>query len=279
MHSGEVTVQKALENIKRCLFVLQLRRSPPIPEHLLVQPEEVLKGTRDVLWGLLWETLQAYPYANDWKDDGPSLGMSGKAGNDKRAVPGAVLSPKGALPYTPQDRRALDQSLAEYMHSLGLVTVTRGGVTTVAGKTESNKPDGDRDTDLPSWAQINKNKPSSLTAFEGVIRDGTLLCALCDQVLGLGHNSSFTSIASAGAADRNQPDHSLSSNTGRVDLSAKGAAPRPQQPLFRVGDRAPTVPHAPLVWNKVPQTFNQCTSNVRKAVSLLRELSTGLGHL
>ena len=125
------------------------------------------------------------------------------------------------MPYSPQDRRALDQSLAAYVHQLGLVTHKNGGVMAIADRTFQ-----DEVRNIPTWAQ--EKIPASLSAFEGIIRDGTLLCALCDRVLGLGVNSGFTSTASAGAVDQKRTDASLSSSTGRVDLSAKGAPPGPQ---------------------------------------------------
>ena len=35
------------------LWLLRLRRCPPLPLKFLVQPEEILKGTKNILWGLL----------------------------------------------------------------------------------------------------------------------------------------------------------------------------------------------------------------------------------
>ena len=63
IHRHPKTLELCLENIERTLWLFKVRRSPPVPVHYLIQPEEILKGHTAILWGLLWELMQAYPYA------------------------------------------------------------------------------------------------------------------------------------------------------------------------------------------------------------------------
>jgi len=47
--------------VRRALWLLQLRHSPPVPAAYFVLPEETLRGHKALLWGLLWELSQACP--------------------------------------------------------------------------------------------------------------------------------------------------------------------------------------------------------------------------
>eukprot|EP01032_Pedospumella_encystans_P012324 gene12324-14267_t len=63
LHKHPRSLELCLENIERVLWVFKLRRSPPLPYHYLCLSEEILQGNEKVIWGLLWELMQAYPYA------------------------------------------------------------------------------------------------------------------------------------------------------------------------------------------------------------------------
>jgi len=253
---GGMSADHALENIERSLWILKLRRCPPIPEHLLFRAEDILRGNKDALWGLLWEVLQAYPYSNDWANeiqnqqypdvdiDGFKRGMRSDilpaSGLDARSkspprVAGSV--PPGTsyaethdfgshptLPYSARDRRKLDQSLAKYMHSLGLLKPAPENFNNVEVDATKN----------PNFLAVQV--PQSLTALETCIRDGTLLCALCEKVLGLGLTADF------GASGDGQ---------GFVAMA----------------------------WNRSPHTYQQCLGNISKIVHSLRNIATGLHHV
>jgi len=47
--------------VRRALWLLQLRHSPPVPAAYFALPEETLRGHRALLWGLYWELSQACP--------------------------------------------------------------------------------------------------------------------------------------------------------------------------------------------------------------------------
>ena len=234
----------ALENIERSLWVLKLRRSPPIPEHLLIRSDDILRGNKDVLWGLLWEVLQAYPYSNDWaariEPEKPAVPTANK--HVERSIPKAKEAsrrttvegalPVGSLyaqthdfgtfpilPYSARDRRKLDQSLAKYIHSLGLL--------------KPFLPESENQTSKDAIHRRNQLAaavPESLTSLETCIRDGTLLCALCEKALGLG-------------------------------LGGEGHG------------------FVAMSWNRSPCTYQQCVGNLIKAVTNLRNIATGLHHL
>jgi len=62
LHRTPRTIELCTENIERVLFVFKVRRSPPLPHHYLCLADEILNGNDRVIWGLLWEIMQAYPY-------------------------------------------------------------------------------------------------------------------------------------------------------------------------------------------------------------------------
>lgn len=260
---GGLSVDDALENIERSLWILKIRRCPPIPEHLLLRSEDILRGKKDVLWGLLWEVLQAYPYSNDWANqiqnqqypeadiDGFKRGMrsdilpaSGLANNERGKSPpraagnAAAGVPPGTsfaethdfgshptLPYSSRDRRKLDQSLVKYIHSLGLLKPAAESAQNISVDA----------TKSPNVLAVQV--PQSMTALETCIRDGTLLCALCEKVLGLGLNADF--------------GPNVGEGQGFVAMA----------------------------WNRSPHTYQQCLGNITKVVHSLRNIATGLHSL
>jgi hypothetical protein len=108
VHLKPTTLAEATENIRRAFWLLKLRKSPPIPERYLIDIDAVLNGRRDVVWGLLWEVMQAYPEFR--VDQEGSVQMD----ND----------PDAPLPYTPHQRQLLENSLLQWMHEIGVLQVT-----------------------------------------------------------------------------------------------------------------------------------------------------------
>jgi hypothetical protein len=136
------TLRDASENIERALWLLRLRRSPPIPLHYLFQVDGILKATKDLLWGLLWEIMQAYPSSIEV----PQSFMGNNAIMNNSQQRGSISH------YSRSQRRQLDITLVRWLGSLGILNLFSGGLS----------------------------MPSTVHALEGPIRDGTLLCILLE---------------------------------------------------------------------------------------------------
>ena len=54
-----LNLQQARRNVVSALWLLRLRRCPPIPRQYLLQAEPILKGDKTVLWGLLREIMRS----------------------------------------------------------------------------------------------------------------------------------------------------------------------------------------------------------------------------
>ncbi len=257
---SHISVAHAIENVSRVLWILKLRRCPPIPEHLLVRAEDIVRGNKDVLWGLLWEILQAYPYSNDWATAGSSTSHyqdatsvysndivpSHESANQNNVPPGCVgfrknghdipasvadLSTFPTLSYSSSDRRKLDQSLVKYVYSLNLIRWNPDSESDkVFARTTKN------DSDIITHHTLGI--PKSLSALETCFRDGTLFCALGEKVLGLG-----------------------SVTTSRQGMTASNTEGHGFEPFS---------------WNSSPHTYQQCLNNIIKVVVSLRNMATGL---
>merc|ERR1711871_1426512 len=64
IHSSPSSYYQALENIKRACWLFRLRKSPPLRSAYLMLPDEIIKGNKAVLWGLLYEIKAAYNSSN-----------------------------------------------------------------------------------------------------------------------------------------------------------------------------------------------------------------------
>lgn len=52
-----LTLIQARRNVIAALWLFRLRRCPPLSVKYLLQPDEILKGHKDILWGLLHEIM------------------------------------------------------------------------------------------------------------------------------------------------------------------------------------------------------------------------------
>ena len=146
------TISLALENIERALWLLRIRKCPPIPVVYLCHPMAVIEAHKALLWGLLQEIMQAYPLCphNGGSKGGVSLLV------DQPITRGSAWS--NSLPYSISDRKALDQSLMQWLVEEEILSGIMKGLLPA---------------DMPSIATL-----------EGPLRDGTLLCLLTGKILG-----------------------------------------------------------------------------------------------
>jgi len=181
IHRSPRTLKAAQENNERALWIFRIRRSPPLPFFYLCQPDEMIKGTRNVLWGFLWELMQSYPMANEALEraedfferdlqhdnifgDVPSREINRLFMKSKHKTSSEVIGNKWwlRLPYSSKQRRSLDTSIVQWLQTSNILTDF--GITS----------DGSND--------IN---PKTILELEGPIRDGSLLCLVTESLLGL----------------------------------------------------------------------------------------------
>ena len=191
-----INVQEAMENIQRALWLLRIRKSPPIPVVYLSNPKGILEANRAILWGLLGEMMQVYPVL----EGTDSIDFSNRSGNGSSSVirrSALSLSPhvpmlggsgrlSKLLPYSIEERRILDASL---MHWLVEEDV-------ISGISKTCHP-----AEMPS-----------LLSLESSLRDGTLFCLLVGKITGT-PVIGWTRRGSAVSANRKSSGGSTSSTT------------------------------------------------------------------
>lgn len=146
------TIPLALENIERALWLLRIRKCPPIPQVYLCQPMAVIQAHKPLLWGLLQEIMQAYPASSGDGVRGGGVSLRADLCSGKRSTWSSCL------PYSIADRKALDQSLMHWLVEEEILSGIMKGLLP---------------SDMPSIATL-----------EGPLRDGTMLCLLAGKVLG-----------------------------------------------------------------------------------------------
>ena len=140
----------------------------------------MIKGTRDVLWGFLWEVMQSYPMFNESLEnaetfferdlnhdnifgDAPSREINRLFMKSKDKRNSEVIGNKWwlRLPYSSTQRRLLDTSIVQWLQTSSILIDF--GITS----------DG---SDI---------SPKTILELEGPIRDGSLLCVVTENLLGL----------------------------------------------------------------------------------------------
>ena len=175
------SIQCALMNIKRALWLFKLRKSPPLPYYYLCQPSKILQGDKNILWGLLREIMFLYAPTmpklfhvdstiNSKIETNVDSVLSSprqfKVNNKLNSIEERIPSQVNwwfKLPYSSTQRRLLDKSLLQWLQS-------------------STSPN--------PILRLNVNScsitpPSTMLELEGPIRDGTLLCLLIESWLNL----------------------------------------------------------------------------------------------
>jgi len=145
------SISSAMENIERALWLLRIRKCPPIPQVYLCQPKAILEAKKTVLWGLLDEIMRAYPLKNGFNAD------AGVSLITDQSISKVSNWPR-LLPYSIADRKALDQSLMHWLVEEEVLSGIMKGLLP---------------SDMPSIATL-----------EGPLRDGTILCLLAGKILG-----------------------------------------------------------------------------------------------
>ena len=140
------SVKQARENVDTALAVLRARMYSAVPSPYLFQAEAVVKGTRAVLWGLLWHLKRV---------------MDSFAPNpaELRNMTKAIIAQKEkakidtSLGYTAEEKWQLERSLLSWLHSLDVL-------------------------------QLNTVVPRDFVEIDKEVRDGTLLCRTVAAVSG-----------------------------------------------------------------------------------------------
>ena len=141
------SVRQARDNVDTALAVLRARMYSAIPSPYLFQAEAIVKGTRAVLWGLLWHLKRV---------------MDSFAPNpaELRNMTKAIIAKKEknkvekSLEYTAEEKWQLERSLLSWLHSLDVL-------------------------------KVNTVVPRDFVEIDKEVRDGTLLCRTVTAVSGL----------------------------------------------------------------------------------------------
>jgi hypothetical protein len=161
-----ISLTHVMSNLERALWLLRIRKCPPIPMVFLTHPQLIMEGHREVIWGLLNEMRRAYPLPSNLLTThaSPSISLNSQLPLATGVPPlapnatGGVGARQTTLPYTLQDRKLLDQSLVLWLINEGILSGIMEGLLS---------------TNLPS-----------ITTLEGPLRDGTLLCLLINKLFG-----------------------------------------------------------------------------------------------
>jgi hypothetical protein len=241
------TLLQAKSNFDKVLWLFRMKASPPLSLVYLYQPaEEFIKCNKNVIWGLLWEIMQVYSSSSTAEGRQQSKDADGKVGslgynssqffgnlhpqpintayyrpsqqhhhNPTSSLPSfpsssaaAVLPSSSAsshqlfqydLSYSPVQRRSLDISLLDWLSSKGILQLILG----------------------------NLSRPPTILALETYIKDGTLLCLLCEKVLNL-------SLFSSSGYHKHPHTYSLClSNIMKVIKLLKGCKAMPSRFLYQ----------------------------------------------
>ena len=218
IHSSPSSYYQALENIKRACWLFRMRKSPPLRTAYLMLPEEVMKGNKAVLWGLLCEIKMAY-------SSNGSNGSSSSSSSDSNThslftspVPSAPPSTTMTSINTPTTPNSTTTPKATSTTPLAIDSIDKNHfshsgpihppyVSSVHDRGSDYHYNQEQrrmlDLSLLQWinstgvllklnlvdANNKKNKngmsglPPTILAFERRIRDGTLLCALASHIL------------------------------------------------------------------------------------------------
>jgi len=141
------SVRQARNNIDTALAVLRARMYSAIPSPYLFQAEAIVKGTRAVLWGLLWHLKRVM---DSFAPNPAELRSMTKAIIAKREKVKVAHSQE----YTAEEKWQLERSLLSWLHSLDVL-------------------------------KVNTVVPRDFVEIDKEVRDGTLLCRTVAAVSGL----------------------------------------------------------------------------------------------
>jgi hypothetical protein len=207
-------------------WILKLCRHSHIASTHLSHLLDLSGGDSSDLWGLLWDIMQAYPRALETQFWSP---ISWKAGRYPY------------LPYTALEKRSLDMSLTQWLLCIGVITPL-----TATDPSRTRSPS--YLSDPSSYSLHSSFTPySTLLAWEGTIRNGTVLCGAAEWVVQTVATTNLTAKASQRSI----------LTTGYPTLSSSASHPVP----YRAGR---------LNYAQTPRTLAQCVRNAQVCISTLR---------
>lgn len=195
VHRQPKSLSQARENIERGCWLFRIRKCPPIPHVLLCRSDDILKGSKNVLWGLLWEIMQAYHGVDEkyFSNMGQSLDpvQSALPTDTMLQLSHQHAADKILSPWLPH---ANESYIGQPFSDNGRVPPCRGSITANTSCYLRSLPytrleRQQLDVSLVHWLFGlgilsvfigGFNPPSSMIALEGPIRDGTLFCVIVE---------------------------------------------------------------------------------------------------
>ena len=147
VHRKPYSVKQAKENVDRALSVLRARMYSAIPAPYLFQSEAIVKGTRAVLWGILWHLKRVMDSFAPNPSELRNVTKSLIARKERAKV-------ESNLEYTLEERWQLERSLLSWLYSLNVL-------------------------------ENNMVVPHDFVEIDKEVRDGTLLCKTVGTVRGV----------------------------------------------------------------------------------------------
>jgi hypothetical protein len=223
----------------------------------------ILQGRKSVIWGFLWEILQAYPFSNDWMEqqvqDRDSVVAKRKdtgSGDGKVGDTAISFSHLPTLPYTTAQKRKLDASLVHFLYSHEVIQpITRSNLTPtpVTGTTVIEvQQEGDGDVTSQGAIDEGAKKYASQGAYDTDTEPGT--------------SKEEQGKKQAKLKKIHFPKQIVVPST----LAVLEAPIRDGTLLCGTVEKllGLTVPY----WNATPHTYQHCMSNLTKAVHTLKQL-------
>ena len=164
------TIDKAIVNVCTALDVFNdWNRDRRIQKRLLVDPEGIIHGNCDIVYGLLWEIMQLYPLPVNIVYDQLHWGKIWKV--------------KQWLKYTPLQRCRMCECLIAWLDDVGVLEkLGLGGRNGNDRHAHDYPTDYDITRDNVTGRIGNKALPN-IYDLSNVLFDGTLLCVLCESIL------------------------------------------------------------------------------------------------
>jgi hypothetical protein len=213
LHRNPKTLDHCKQNLDRTMWLFKLRRSPPLPHHYLCLVEEFLKGDVKVVWGLLWEIMQAYPYAALSLTNKPVVTSASNIAHQQVSIESAGVL-KGKLLGTEEYVAPIRSMFNLNDHDAGVSDLVGAeALHQVAPSDRYNYSDPDLenpvevhtlpysaaqrrqlDISLIQWMSSNNilqnivgslGLPTTILSLEGYFKDGTLFCMVLEKILQL----------------------------------------------------------------------------------------------
>jgi hypothetical protein len=145
--------------IEKLLWIIRIKYCPQeIPLQYCIQPKLIIEGHKDCLWGLLYYLMQYYQrtlYNTNQSTISNNNSNNNNNNNSNNNHNQVVSSNKRLLSYSPAERKALDQSLLDWLESLHILEEIIGS---------------------------GLGRPATILALQSYCRDGTLFYAIIHKI-------------------------------------------------------------------------------------------------